>query len=152
MDPLVLTIFVLVYAGMILGEFPGLALDRSGIALLGAIAVLASGRLTLEQAVLAVDAHTIALLFGLMVMSAQFRLGGFYTETMRRIAAHSAGPDSLLLWVTIAAGALSSLLANDIVCLAMAPMLIEVCARRRITPVPFLLALACGRALQSDQH
>jgi Na+/H+ antiporter NhaD/arsenite permease-like protein len=144
MDPLVLTIFVLVYAGMILGEFPGLALDRSGIALLGAIAVLASGRLTLEQAVLAVDAHTIALLFGLMVMSAQFRLGGFYTETMRRIAAHSAGPDSLLLWVTIAAGALSSLLANDIVCLAMAPMLIEVCARRRITPVPFLLALACA--------
>ena len=74
-DPVVLVVFVLVYLGMILGELPGFALDRSGIALLGAIAILASGRLTLDEAALAVDAHTIALLFGLMVISAQFRLG-----------------------------------------------------------------------------
>jgi hypothetical protein len=89
-DLVVLSVFVLVYVGMILGELPGLALDRSGIALLGAIAVLASGRLTLEEAALAVDVHTVALLFGLMVMSAQFRIGGFHSETVRRIAAHSA--------------------------------------------------------------
>jgi Na+/H+ antiporter NhaD/arsenite permease-like protein len=143
-DPLVLTVFIVVYAGMILGEIPGLALDRSGIALLGAIVILASGRLTLEEAVVASDAHTLALLFGLMVISAQFRLGGFYTETVRRISANSGGTESLLLWVIIAAGALSSVLANDIVCLAMAPMLVEVCARRQINPLPFLLALACA--------
>ena len=70
MDPVVLIVFLLVYVGLILGELPGLALDRSGIALLGAIAVLASGRLTLEDAAQAIDAHTIALLFGLMVISA----------------------------------------------------------------------------------
>ena len=144
MDVLVLGIFILVYAGMILGEFPGLAVDRSGIALLGAIGVLASGRLTLEEAWRAVDINTIALLFGLMVVSAQFRLGGFYTETVRRITGHQASADTLLLWVTIVAGALSSLLANDIVCLAMAPMLIDACARRGLNPVPFLLALACA--------
>jgi Na+/H+ antiporter NhaD/arsenite permease-like protein len=144
MDSVVLAIFVLVYAGMILGELPGLALDRSGIALLGAIAILASGRLTLEEAWRAVDVHTLALLFGLMVVSAQFRLGGFYTETVRRIAAQAPHPDTLLLWVVCAAGGLSSVLANDIVCLAMAPLLIELCARRHITPVPFLLALACA--------
>src|SRR5687768_8753658 len=129
---------------MILGELPGLALDRSGIALLGAIAVVASGRLSVEDAWLAVDVHTLALLFGLMVISAQFRLGGFYTETVRRIAARGADPDRLLLSVIVAAGALSALLANDIVCLAMAPMLIEVCSRRRLNPIPFLLALACA--------
>ena len=144
MDLFVLVVFVLVYVGMILGELPGLALDRSGIALLGAIAVLAGGRLTLEEAALAVDVHTIALLFGLMVISAQFRLGGFYTETVRHIAAHSARTETLLLWVVVAAGGLSSVLANDIVCLAMAPMLIDVCARRQLTPIPFLLALACA--------
>ena len=149
MDPLVLSVFILVYAGMILGEIPGLALDRSGIALLGAIAILASGRLTLDEAVLAVDAHTLALLFGLMVISAQFRLGGFYTATVRQIAGHSAGPDTLLLLVIVAAGALSSLLANDIVCLAMTPMLIEVCVRRQINPLPFLLALACASNIGS---
>jgi len=148
-DLLVLTVFIVVYAGMILGEIPGFALDRSGIALLGAIVILASGRLTLEEAVLASDAHTLALLFGLMVISAQFRLGGFYTETVRRISAHSGGADSLLLWVIIAAGVLSSVLANDIVCLAMAPMLVEVCARRQVNPLPFLLALACASNIGS---
>jgi Na+/H+ antiporter NhaD/arsenite permease-like protein len=143
-DLVVLLVFVAVYAGMILGELPGLALDRSGIALLGAIAILASGRLSIDEAWLALDVHTLALLFGLMVISAQFRLGGFYTETVRRISARGADPDSLLLWVTLASGILSSVLANDIVCLAMAPMIVEVCARRGITPVPFLLALACA--------
>jgi Na+/H+ antiporter NhaD/arsenite permease-like protein len=39
---------------------------------------------------------------------------------------------------------LSALLANDIVCLAMTPVLVESCARRGLDPVPFLLALACA--------
>ena len=43
-----------------------------------------------------------------------------------------------------AVGALSAVLANDIVCLAMAPVLVELCARKRLNPVPFLLALACA--------
>jgi Na+/H+ antiporter NhaD/arsenite permease-like protein len=42
------------------------------------------------------------------------------------------------------AGSLSALLANDIVCLAITPVLVEGCARRGLNPVPFLLALACA--------
>ena len=41
LDLLVLTVFLIVYCGMFLGELPGLALDRTGVALLGAIAILA---------------------------------------------------------------------------------------------------------------
>jgi Na+/H+ antiporter NhaD/arsenite permease-like protein len=77
MDPVVALVFGLVYLGMLLGEIPGLTLERSGVALLGAIALLAAGRLTPEEAWGAVDVPTIGLLFGLMVVSAQFRLGGF---------------------------------------------------------------------------
>jgi Na+/H+ antiporter NhaD/arsenite permease-like protein len=43
-----------------------------------------------------------------------------------------------------AVGVLSALLANDIVCLAVAPLLLAGCARRGLDPVPFLLALACA--------
>ena len=46
--------------------------------------------------------------------------------------------------MVVVAGALSALLANDIVCLAVAPLLVEGCARRGLAPVPFLLALACA--------
>lgn len=144
MDLVVPGIFLVVYAGMILGEIPGLALDRAGIALLGAIAIVATGRVSLEDAWLAIDIPTISLLFGLMVISAQFRLGGFYGEVVRRVAAHAAGPERLLLWIVLVAGALSAVLANDIVCLAMAPLLIEICLQRRLSVLPFLLALACA--------
>ncbi len=144
MDPLVLTIFVLVYLGMVLGELPGLALDRTGIALLGAIALVVAGRTSPEGALELVDVPTISLLFGLMVVSAQFRLGGFYSHVTRRLAGLDVSPPALLFWLILVAGALSALLANDIVCLAMAPLLIEGCLRRRLDPVPFLLALACA--------
>lgn len=42
------------------------------------------------------------------------------------------------------AGALSALLANDIVCLAAAPVLVEGCGRRGLNPVPFPVGLACA--------
>jgi Na+/H+ antiporter NhaD/arsenite permease-like protein len=140
----VISVFVLVYLGMLLGRIPGLALDRTGVALLGAIAMMALGRLSLEEAWHAVDVSTIALLLGLMVVSAQFRMGGFYTLVAQRIAGADLSPPTLLALLIGVAGALAAILANDIVCLAMAPVLLEGCARRRLNPLPFLLALACA--------
>jgi Na+/H+ antiporter NhaD/arsenite permease-like protein len=144
LDYLVAAVFGLVYLGMVLGEFPGLRLDRTGIALLGAIVLIASERLTLDQAWTSIDVPTMALLLGLMVVSAQFRLGGFYTVVTRQLGASDHTPSGLLALVVFTSGGLSALLANDIVCLAMAPVLIELCARRGLDPIPFLLALACA--------
>ncbi len=144
MDPLVVGIFVVVYLGMMLGELPGLKVDRTGIALLGAIALVASGKMSLDEAWGAIDVPTIALLLGLMVISAQFRLGGFYSKLTRQLGEGQRSPAALLALVIAAAGALSAVLANDIVCLAMAPVLIEVCTHRRLNPVPYLLGLACA--------
>ncbi|HDP24719.1 MAG TPA: anion transporter, partial [Deltaproteobacteria bacterium] len=42
------------------------------------------------------------------------------------------------------AGILSAVFMNDIVCLAIPPVLIQACRRRNLDPVPFLLALACA--------
>ena len=89
---------------------------------------------------------TLALLFALMVVSAQFRLGGFYTARdapARRRA--DVSPRALLGAGRRRCRALSARCStNDIVCLAMAPVLVEGCARRGLDPVPFLLALACA--------
>jgi len=137
-------VFGFVYLGMMLGEIPGLALDRTGVALLGALALVASERVTPAAAWRAVDVPTVALLFGLMVVSAQFRLGGFYGWVTRRVARLDVSPAVLLGVVIAVAGVLSAVLANDIVCLAVAPLLVEGCARRSLDPVPFLLALACS--------
>lgn len=139
-----LLVFGFVYLGMILGRIPGLALDRTGVALLGAIVLLAAGRVGPDDAIAAIDAPTLALLFGLMVVSAQFRLGGFYSHLVRRLAAIEISPGRLLALLIGLVGVLSAVLANDIVCLAVAPVLAEGCARRGLDPKPFLLALACA--------
>jgi Na+/H+ antiporter NhaD/arsenite permease-like protein len=141
--PLV-AVFALVYLAMLLGGIPGLALDRTGAALLGAIALVATELISPQQAWQSIDAPTLFLLFGLMVVSAQLRLGGFYDHVTRRVAEADLGPGALLALLVAVAGVLSAVLANDIVCLAMAPILIEGCARRGLRPVPFLLALAAA--------
>lgn len=142
-------IFGVVYLGMVLGGLPWLKLDRSGVALLGAIAVIGFGELTPEDAAKAVHLPTILLLFSFMVLSAQMRLGGFYSAVTRRIAVLRLGPAGLLGVVVAASAALSAVFSNDIVCLAVAPVLAQACLRRGVDPVPYLLALACASNIGS---
>lgn len=144
MHTAVLVVFGTVYAGMIAGSLPRLKLDRTGIALLGAIAMVAVGALDVEEAVRAIDGPTMALLFALMVVSAQLRLGGFYTWAAGRLGRSTHDPAVLLALLVATAGALAAVFSNDIICFAMAPVLIRVCHERRLDPVPFLLALACA--------
>lgn len=149
MDILTLAVFILVYLGMMAGRVPRFAIDRTGIALLGAIVLVATGRIGLREAWMASDVSTLALLFGLMVVSAQLRLGGFYAAATRRIAEWPSTPRVFLAAVIALAGGLSALLANDIICLAMTPILIEVAARRRLDPMPYLMGLACAANIGS---
>jgi len=140
----VLVVFAVVYAGMILGGLPFLQLDRTGIALLGAIAIVGLGVLTPEQAAQSIHLPTLLLLFSFMVISAQMRLGGFYTRVTLGIAGMALSPPMLLLAVIVAVAALSAVFSNDVICLAIAPVLADACLARRLDPVPYLLGLACA--------
>jgi Na+/H+ antiporter NhaD/arsenite permease-like protein len=142
--PTTLIVFAAVYAGMLLGKLPRLQLDRTGTALLGAIILIATGVLPMDAAVKAIDIPTIALLFALMVLSAQLRLGGFYTFTARLFTAGVLSPARLLLLVVGGTGFLAAIFTNDIVCLAITPVLIDICRARRLDPLPFLLGIACA--------
>ncbi len=145
----ILIIFLIVYLGMILGGLPFLRLDRTGVALLGAIALISINALTLEQAVASIHLPTMALLFAFMVVSAQMRLGGFYDWVTHKLAGLALGPASLLGVLIGVSAALSAVFSNDIVCLAMAPLLVDACRRRGLAPVPYLLALACASNIGS---
>ena len=145
----VLIVFAVVYLGMILGGLPRLHLDRTGVALLGAIALIGAGVMGVEDAARAVHLPTILLLFSFMVISAQMRLGGFYDAVTRWVGALPWHPAALLGLVVVIAAGLSAVFTNDIVCLAMAPVLVGVCLRRRLDPVPFLLGLACASNIGS---
>ncbi|MBI3814162.1 MAG: anion transporter [Nitrospinae bacterium] len=149
MDSIALIIFLITYAGIAIGEVPGLALDRTGIALLGAIEMIAAGVLSTQNAILSIDISTILLLYGLMVISSQFRLGGFYTWTALKITKFMDKPDKFLFVMMGISAVFSAILANDIVCLAFTPVLTVSLLKAGLNPIPFLIGLAVSSNIGS---
>lgn len=138
----ILVIVALTYAGVAAGRIPGLKLNRVGIALLGAIALMIFGGVTTEQGVQWVNAPTICLLFGFFVISAQLRLSGFYDRVADAIAVRLGHPARFLAVLMAVTAGLSAFLNNDVVCLVFAPIVASALLRERMNPVPFLVALA----------
>ena len=137
-------VFILVYLGMGLGGVPGLALDRTGIALLGLIALIGTELMTLADAASAIDTPTIALLFALMIISAQFEQSGFYNWVALRITRAAHSPKSLLAAIIIATGLLSAVLTNDVVVFALTPLLCTGILALRLDVRPYLMGLAAA--------
>ncbi len=149
MEIVALIIFFFVYLGMILGCWPGLALDRAGIAFLGAIAFIELQNISISQAVNYVDLSALAILFSFMIISAQFYFSGFYTYVVECMGKWVLTPPQLLLAVILISALLSAVLINDIVCLALTPLIIKACFRKGLNPVPFLIGLACASNIGS---
>jgi Na+/H+ antiporter NhaD/arsenite permease-like protein len=142
MDTLTIAVFAFTYLGMALGRVPGLKLDRAGIALLGVVVLLGSGRLEVREVGGPVDVPTLLLLFALMIVSAQFQMAGVYRSVAARVAAAPGSAAWLLLLTVVVSGLLSAVLANDVICFAMTPIVIEGIRRRGLDARPFALAIA----------
>lgn len=77
MTHLIVTVFLLVYLGMIFGGLPFVQLDRAGIALLGAIALVATESVSIEDALRSLhpaDVDAAILLHGNFSTAAPGRL------------------------------------------------------------------------------
>jgi Na+/H+ antiporter NhaD/arsenite permease-like protein len=146
---LAITIFCLSYFGIALGKIPGLIVDRVGVALLGAIAMVVFGVVTIEGAVESINLPTILLLYSLMIISAQLRLGGFYTWIALKIVPYYTHPRLFLLITMLVSALLSALLANDIVCFAFTPILALSLMEAGLNPLPFLIGLAVSSNIGS---
>lgn len=109
-------VIALVYLGMMFGSWPGLALDRTGIALLGMIALIGLKGLSITEAANFIDFSALAILFGFMIISAQLYFSGFYIYIVDRMEKWTLPPPGLLLAVILLSAFLSALLINDIVC------------------------------------
>ena len=141
-QPVILAIFAMTYLGIAVGRVPGLKLNRAGIALLGAIALMIFGGFGSGEVISYINWPTISLLFGFFVLSAQLRLSGFYDWVAGGIAARLENPARFLLVLMLATGGLSAFLNHDIVCYVFAPIAGTALLRKQLNPIPFLVALA----------
>jgi Na+/H+ antiporter NhaD/arsenite permease-like protein len=135
-----LLIFLLVYIAMGLGKLPGFKVDRTGAAVVGALAMMIVGSIAPQAAWNAIDYKTVGMLFGLMVVSAAFVVSGFYSWVAQRVTTLQVSPPVLLAMLIAVGGFLSALLTNDVVVVAMTPLLVSITLARGLNPVPFLLA------------
>jgi Na+/H+ antiporter NhaD/arsenite permease-like protein len=148
---LTVVIFSLTYAGLAIGKVPGLRMDRAGIALVGATLMLVSGLLSFGEAVSteAIDYKTLALLFGMMIVVAFLHLSCFFHSLTAWALRRIRSPHGLLAATITMAGVLSAFLINDIVCLALTPLVLHLARRLRFDPVPHLIALATAANIGS---
>ncbi len=135
-------LFALTYVGMALGRVPGFRIDRSGIAMIVAVVLIAAGAIPGEEIAGAIHFPTLLLLAGLMILSARVGAAGFYDAAAAWIARQAGQPLRLLALTIAIGGALSAFLVNDIVVFAMTPLLCVGLAARKLDPRPFLFGLA----------
>jgi hypothetical protein len=81
MTSLAIVMFALTYVGMALGRVPGLKIDRSGIALIAAVILVAVEAVPSDQIAGAIHFPTLLLMGGLMILSARVGAAG---STRRR--------------------------------------------------------------------
>lgn len=136
---LTVIIFILVYVAMAFGTFPGIKIDRTGASVAGALAMIGFGIISPKLSWDAIDYSAIGLLFGLMVVSASFTVSGFYHQAAQKVASLNISPPKLLAVFIIVGALLASVLTNDIVVVAMTPLLVSVTLSRGLNPIPFLL-------------
>ncbi len=138
-------VFGLTYLAISGLHVPWLPESRALAACAGAAAMLLFGGIGLGPAWRAIDGATLTLLFGMMLLSGGLRLSGAFGAGTDFVCRHAAGRPVRLLWlVTLLSGILSALLVNDAICLMLTPLVLDVCERLRLSPKPYLLALATG--------
>lgn len=135
------TIFLASYFVFAFGRLPATRIDRTAMAVIGAVMMFVFGILSPQTAIESVEFNTLVLLFAMMLIVASLHLAGFFDWIANRVILHLS-PRQLLPGVIFSSGILSAFLVNDVVCLFMAPLILDICKSMGVRPLPYLLALA----------
>lgn len=133
-------IFIITYAGIIFTRLPGINIDRPSAAFFGSVAMIVFGVLTFDEAIKAIDFNTISLLIGMMVIIAVLELDGFFALVANRTISLAENERKLLFIIILTTGISSAFLVNDAVVLLYTPIVISICRKSGINPLPYLIA------------
>lgn len=128
-------IFLVTYA-VIVSE----RLNRTVVALVGAALMVAFGVLDQEGALHAIDANTIALLVGMMIIVAVLRRTGIFRYAAWGTAVALGGdPWRMMVGFALFTAFASAFLDNVTTILLIAPVTMALCDDLRLDPRPFLI-------------
>ncbi|HER25062.1 MAG TPA: hypothetical protein ENO17_08450 [Candidatus Atribacteria bacterium] len=116
-------------------------IQRTVIALSGALLFILLKILTQEEAFLAIDFNTIGLLTGMMVMVSIIKRTGLFQYLAIKISKLAHGNIFyLLFFLSIITGALSSILDNVTTIILIVPITLAICENLEISPMPLVIS------------
>jgi Na+/H+ antiporter NhaD/arsenite permease-like protein len=139
---LVLGIFVLTYAFIAIQRIPGVHIDRPSGVMVGATLLLLSGVIGLREAYAFIDGDVMLFLLGMMILVGYLEYSGFFAAVAAWLVRVSGTPERLLAGTVLASGLLSAFFVNDTICLLFPPILLRATRHLRLSPVPYLVAVA----------
>lgn len=116
-------------------------INRTVIALSGALLFIILRILNQHEAFSAIDFNTIGLLTGMMVMVSIIKRTGLFQYLAIKISKLARGNIfSLLFFLSIITGILSSVLDNVTTIILIVPVTLAICENLEISPVPMVLS------------
>jgi len=138
-----LLIFTLTYVFIAVQRLPFVHLNRPAASLVGAVAMVVFGVLTLPDAYAAVDFDVLVFLLGMMLIVGYLEVGKFFEWAAEWVLRRAGTPERLLLGV-VGGGLLSAFFVNDTICLVVTPVLLAALGPLRVRPNAYLIGLAMG--------
>ena len=121
-------------------------IHRMHAALIGAAVMVMvgmyNGFYTQEAALLAIDANTLLLLCGMMMMVSLLKKTGGFEYIAIRVAKLSTKPAILLVNLSLAVSLISMILDNVTTVIIFAPLTVLICRMLGLNPLPYLMAEA----------
>ncbi|MBN1408047.1 MAG: anion transporter [Calditrichaceae bacterium] len=144
-----LFVIAITIAGVSLGRYPFLRMNRATIAFVGAVLLIIINAISPEEAYQVIDINTIVLLLSIMIINVNFRLSGFFYLVSKYILKYAKTPRQLLAVLIFFSGFLSAIFLNDTIVLVFTPLILEIVIALKRNPVPYLIALATSANIGS---
>jgi len=149
--PFQVPIFVVAWLLIVKERWTFMPIGRTGGALLMGVVTVVAQTLSPEEAFLAIEYGTLALLWGMMVLVEYLKDDALFDMFINKffISNKSLTPKKLLWLLSISDGCLSALFTNDTMCIALTKTICYVCTQRGFHPGPQMVAIAMAANLGS---
>ncbi len=112
------------------------------IMLLGAIAVIITGQISVKSAIHSINLDVILFLFGMFIIGQALEESGYLSYVEYKFVKNAKSVDSLVIFILLGMGLVSSLLMNDTVAIIGTPIVLLIAQKNKLNTKLLLLSLA----------
>ncbi|MEM0373070.1 MAG: SLC13 family permease [Sulfolobaceae archaeon] len=147
MNLVVLIIAIIVYSILIFRKL--IKIPPWVIMSLGAMLMLTSGTLSLNEALQSINLSVILFLITLFIFASALEISGFLSYIAYRIVTKYNNSKTMLFFLFLYSAILSNLITNDGVAASFTPVILEISKLKGISEIPLLYTIAMGVTIGS---